>query len=303
MQKYMSKYLFISVLLLGLASCEPQQDGAVDIGLPPSEATFTIEEADAPNTYTLRSTTTAPDIFLYHWDFEHWEPDVDVIKNGQVVEMFYKEKGTYDVTFSVFNHGGKASSTQTIEVPEDAPIDCDSFEELKFITNCEEKVWRLIPEAGALFVGPGDGSGTTWFANTEDDVDIRTCQFDDEWTFAVGGTMEYDTKGDIWGEDYLGFDFECAATADLGSDVAAWGDGTHIFEVIAPSDDAPAQLKVSGLGAFIGLPKVTNGEEVTLPVSETIYDIIGMTNVGGQDILELEVNFGPGVWRFKLASF
>jgi PKD repeat protein len=290
------KYLFISVLLFGLTSCEPQQDGAIDLGLPPTTATFTIEPTGEINTYTLRNTTEGA--FLFQWEFGN-----GTTATGEVVEVFYQNMGDYEVNLTVFNQAGSASGTQTINVAEDAPIDCDALDALKFITNCDSKVWRLIPEAGALFVGPGDGSGTTWFATSEDDVDVRFCQFDDEWTFTVSGEMNYDTKGDIWGEDYLGFDFECAATADLGPAVAAWGDGMHSFVVTEASGVEPAKLQVNGLGAFIGLPKATNGAEVNLPVSSTTYDIIGMTNNGNQDILELEVNFGPGVWRFKIASF
>lgn len=297
MQKYISIYLFISILLLGLTSCDPQQDGAVDIGLPPAEATFTIEETGEFNTYWLRSTT--PEAFLFQWDLGD-----GTIATGETVEVTYPLMGTYDVTLTAFNKGGSANSTQTINVAEDAPVDCDNSPALKFITNCDTKTWRLIPAAGALFVGPGDGTGTTWFATTEDDVTVRDCQFDDEWTFSLSdGTMIYDTKGDIWGEDYLGFDFECAATADLGPAVADWGDGTHNFVVVEADGDTPAQLTVIGSGAFIGLPKVTNGAEVNFPVTSTTYDIIRMENDGTQDIVELEVNFGPGVWRFTIASF
>ncbi|MFT4758742.1 MAG: PKD repeat protein [Paraglaciecola sp.] len=300
MQKYISKYLFISVLLLGFASCDPEQDGAVDIGVPPAEASFTIEETGEINTYLLRSTT--PGAFLFQWDLGN-----GTNATGETLEVKYPLMGTYEVTLTAFNKGGSASSSQNVNVAEDAPVDCDSFDELKFITNCESKVWRLIPEAGALFVGPDDGSGTTWFATSEDDVVERFCQFDDEWTFTVAGSMDYDTKGDIWGEDYLGFNFECAATADLGAAVEAWGDGSHIFVVTAGTDTAPAQLQVIGEGAFIGLPKATNGAEVGFPVNSTTYDIVRMETINGQDILEIEVNVGGdaegGVWRFILASF
>ena len=301
MQNYISKYLFISILLLGFASCDPQQDGAVDIGLPPAEATFSIEETGEFNTYMLISTT--PEAFLFQWDLGN-----GATATGETVEVRYANMGDYEVTLTAFNKGGSATSKQTIQVDEDAPVDCYNFEELKFITNCDTKTWRLIPAAGALFIGPDDGTGTTWFASSEDDVDVRACQFDDEWTFSVDGAMVYDTKGDIWGEDYLGFNFECVATADLGAPVADWGDGTHLFDVTAPTNGEPAKLTVTGSGAFIGLPKVTNGMEVGFPVNQTIYDIIRMETIAGQDIMELEVKFltsdnTPATWKFTIASF
>ena len=47
-----------------------------------------------------------------------------------------------------------------------------------------------------------------------------------------GLQMQYDTKGQVWGEDYMGFNFECVGTDQLVGAVQAWGDGNHTFLVI-----------------------------------------------------------------------
>jgi len=86
----------------------------------------------------------------------------------------------------------------------------------------------------------------------------------------------------------------------LSANLATWADGTHSFEVI---NGTPQRLKVSGNGAFIALRKAANGAEVSTPQSEVTYDIIDMRTENGKDIIELEINYGGGIWRFTLYAF
>ena len=286
-------YFSLLMLMLGLVACEPQQDGAIDLGLPPASASFTITPVSGePNTYTLSNQTEGA--FLFQWNLGNGSD-----ATGETVEVTYQNAGTYDVTLRAFNKAGFAESVQSIVVDEDAPINCESIPELEFLTNCSSKTWTLANEEGALLVGPVDGS-TVWWQSAADENEGRPCAWNDEWTFSSDDlSMVYDTKGDIWGEDYMGFNFECVATSMLGSAVAAWGDGTHSFEVIPGN---PAQLKVVGEGAFLGIPKAANGAEVTLPVNAVTYDIISMVSDGNRDVLTVAVNYSAGIWTFKLES-
>lgn len=284
--------LFGLFFVLALFACEPQQEDDITLPPAPENVTFSIEAGTEPNTYILTNTTT--DVFEYAWDLGN-----GTTATGESVEAFYSLAGTYEVSLTVLGKGGSGSATQTIIVEADAPFMCEGNEVAEFLSNCDQKVWKLNDEAGALFVGPGDGV-TTWFATTEEDIETRFCQFDDTWTFTGDLEMIYETNGDIWGEDYLGFNFECVDESQLGDAVAPWGSGTHTYVI---EGDSPPQLTVSGLGAFIGLPKVANGAEVTTPQTAVTYDVIRMESTPEKDIIELEVNFGPGIWRFTLASF
>ena len=287
----MRKYLHCFIVAAVIFGCQPQEDDKIDIGLPPAQASFTIEALPEPNRYLLRNTTSG--VFEYTWDLGN-----GVKATGESVEAYYPLKGSYTISLTVFARGGFATNQQSLLVPEDAPFDCEQDTLYKFLTDCGSKTWRLKPVEGALWVGPADAS-TTWWALPLAEVSARACAFDDEWIFSKEGQMEYDTKGDIFAEPYLGFNYECIDETALPADKAAWGSGTHSFEVVAGSVE---KLKVIGFGAFLGLPKVANGAEVTSPQQSVTYDIIRRGIVDGKPEMELQVNFGIGIWRFTYVA-
>ena len=88
----------------------------------------------------------------------------------------------------------------------------------------------------------------------------------------------------------------------LTGTLEGWKSGTHGYQVIPANNAHPDQIKVVGTGAFLGLHKVANGAEVSTPQTEITYDILSMTDVAGDRYMEIEVNFGPGLWRFTLYS-
>jgi len=280
--------LFATLLLVG---CEPEFDDSIELPPAPEVASFSIMDGSAPNEYVFTNTTT--DVFQYQWDFGNGQSAV-----GESVEAFYQEAGSYEVTLTVLAAGGSVSSSQTLVVAEDAPFACDGEVLYEFLSNCDSKTWRLTTEDGALWVGPADASAT-WFQTTQADVDQRPCQFNDTWTFTGDQKMIYATEGDIWGEDYMGFNFECVDETLLSTELAPWAAGTHSYSL---TEDVINTLTINGLGAFIGLPKVANGQEVTTPQSSITYDITQMVSGPDGDLLELVVNFGPGIWRFRLVS-
>jgi len=288
------RYVFIAIMMVtGFMACEPDTDDKIALGEAPVNADFTITEDLAnPNTYILENTT--PGAFIYNWDFGNGTK-----KSGAKVSAFYQKKGDYVVILTVANAGGHKKVEKTITVPEDAPINCEDNEVLEFLSDCGQKVWKLNPDAGALWVGPADGS-QTWWQNQVMEIDVRPCAWNDEWTFTDDLKMIYDTKGDLWAEDYMGFPFQCVDENLLADNVKPWASGTHSYTVL--TEGGVNTLSVNGLGAFIGLPKATNGAEVKLPVSSITYTISKMEKRANEDFLEIFVNFGPGIWRFQLVS-
>ena len=284
MKKLVIFLTFFSTLFL---ACDPQQDDKIDIGGPPQNVSFEIEVTAQPNRYTLRNTT--PDVFQYFWDYGNGNT-----ANGAEVEAYYPLKGNYTVTLTVFGAGGSASAEKPLNVPDDAPFDCETDQLAKFLTNCAERTWKLKPVEGCLWVGPVDAS-TTWWAIPQADIDARPCAFNDEWIFTKEGEMIYDAKGDVFAEPYMGFNFECINESQLPPDKAPWGSGTHTFELV---NGNPNKLKVIGLGAYLGIPKAANGAEVTDPQPSVTYDILRWEMVDGKREMELQVNYGGGIWRF-----
>ena len=159
--------------------------------------------------------------------------------------------------------------------------------------------WTLAPIAGALGVGPSAGD-TSWFATGEADVSgARACHFDDVYTFGADGSFKQTLGTETWVEVWQG-----AAAEGCAAPVAPH-DGTmkatySMTEVTADSD---AKLAIYGLGAHLGLAKVVNGAELASPgdaPSSVIYDVATLAADGSS--MTVRVNFGPGVWEFKLAK-
>jgi len=284
--------------LLGLLSCEPAIDDKIDLPAAPTEANFTVIDL-GNNTYQLVNTTDGG--FLFQWDLGD-----GTTATAEEVEVTYPKAGAYIITLTVFNAGGHASGTKSVVVAQDLVIEAEPCEPgtlAEYISNCDTKTWKLNPDEGALLVGRADYS-ETWWQNDLSVVDERFCAWDDTWTFTGDGDMIYDTQGDIWGEDYLGFNFECVPTEDLADNVSAWGNGNHSYI----ADDATQQLQLNGVGAFMGIPKAANGSEVGFPVGSITYDVVGMdTNAEGKDLVTIAVFYTTGdgdaaVWQFTFVE-
>ena len=174
---------------------------------------------------------------------------------------------------------------------------------MEFMSGCTQRTWKLAPIAGSLWVGPVGGA-QTWWAIGASAANDRPCAYNDEWIFKADGSVVYDTKGDIWAETYMGVTADgCHPESVLQGAQTAWGSGTHAFSLIPASATAPDQLKMEGLGAFIGLPKAANGGEVFAPINSITYDILSTNeDANGVRTMEIEVNWGGGLWRFTLQS-
>jgi PKD repeat protein len=259
---------------------------------PITVADYSIEFIDS-NTVKLTSTATE-NPFIYKWDIE----DVGEFE-GKQVEVQVASSGIYNFSHTSVNQGGSDVKTGQFEILKDIDVPCTGA--LQFLTECTSKTWKLAPEEGALWVGPN--LSTTWWSSPSTSPTDRPCLFNDKWIFSEDGTFEYDAQGDIWGESYMGIaPDQCVPESALQSPQSAWTSAVHSFEFIPETVDHPDQIKVNGLGAFIGIPKPTNTGEVSSPVTSITYDIVSTYSQGGSDFMILEVNFGPGIWRYILKS-
>jgi len=150
--------------------------------------------------------------------------------------------------------------------------------------------WRMSPMAGAFGVGPGFGD-TSWYANNTADLAARACYFDDDYVFNANGTF-INVQGDkTWLEAWQGPDGCGAPVAPHnGSNAATW-----VYDGTAKT------LKLTGIGAYIGLPKVYNGGELPtgVPPASITYLVTELT--ASSMTLDIAIN-SPGYWRFKLTK-
>jgi hypothetical protein len=209
--------------------------------------------------------------------------------------------GVYDIKHSVFNQGGHATTDGQVEIFKDADFVCTGLAE--FLTDCTDRTWKLAPQAGSLWVGPPDAS-ITWWAIGPTAATDRPCMYDDTWTFNSDGQVIYNNNGDIWAETYMGVASDgCQPSSVLTGPKAAWDSGTHDFEIIpGGGPNGEDQLKLVGLGAFIGLPKAANTGEVSSPVASITYEVLNMSDDGTKRTMEVQANCTSLLWRFTIVS-
>ncbi|MGA0818779.1 MAG: PKD domain-containing protein [Schleiferiaceae bacterium] len=285
--------LFALALAATAVSCDPYEGTKTELGALPA-ASFTVTMVDS-NTVQLTSTATG-DPFMYRW-----EVSSGALAEGPEATINISRAGTYTVKHFVFNQGGMSVDSAQVVITRDAAPPCTGM--MEFMTGCTERTWKLAPVAGSLWVGPVGGAQTWWAIGASAATD-RPCAYNDEWIFKADGSVVYDTKGDIWAETYMGVSADgCHPESVLQGAQTAWGSGTHAFSLIPASATAPDQLKMEGLGAFIGLPKAANGGEVFAPINSITYDVLSTNeDANGVRTMEIEVNWGGGLWRFTLQS-
>ncbi len=153
-----------------------------------------------------------------------------------------------------------------------------------------EGAWKLKPDAGALAVGPS-ASDLSWFQNTAEDVETRSCLFDDFYVFNEDGTFENILQAETWIEAWQGGADACDAPVAPHD-----GSGAYTWSF----DEEVNKVTIAGEGAYLGLAKVTNDGELADPsqvVSEIKYDI--SFSVDGET-MTAQIDFGGGVWQFVL---
>jgi hypothetical protein len=151
--------------------------------------------------------------------------------------------------------------------------------------------WKLKADAGSLAVGPGQGNGS-WWTNSVADVATRACLFDDSIKFEANGAMTHYMDGSTWLEAWQGSNPEGCGTP------LAPHDGTTNAPYTYSYNNATGELTTIGVGAHIGLAKVTNAGELTSPANApgSITYLITLSN--NNNTMTADINIGPGWWRF-----
>ena len=150
--------------------------------------------------------------------------------------------------------------------------------------------WQVASEPGSLAVGPNQGS-SEWWSIDANGVDERGCYFDDSYVFGNDGSFSNVLGDDTWVESWqAGFD-GCAVPV-------APHDGTN--PATYSYDDSTGTLTVSGLGAYVGLPKAHNGGEDGNPVNNTVTYLVDFID---ENTIFIDIEAGSGVWwRYKLVK-
>ena len=156
-----------------------------------------------------------------------------------------------------------------------------------------EGTWKMAPEAGALMVGPAPNNGD-WWSNSADDVVTRACYFDDEYVFSADGSFQNVLQDTSWIEGWQGGTDACGVTVypHDGSNAA-----TYAY------DTGAGTVTLTGVGAYLGLPKAYNGGELSDPADAPASITYSATLSDNNNTMTLVIECAAGVfWTFKLVA-
>jgi len=270
-------------------------------------------QIDLADFKTVHFTNASQNFSEVAWDFG----DGSAISKEEDPSHTYADVGTYTVKITATSTDGKETDfqTQTVTIT-------DPNAELSKLVGDVSKTWILLREVepGVLLfpleVGPIDYS-TIWWAQgyNNDELALRPCILNDEYVFFRNGDFQYKTNGDYWAEGGV-FDPANACrdsdpanmTGPGGSDLSAFGDGTHKFRLDLTT---PKRLTVIGYGAYIGLPKIATDAEVSVPQDSVTLDIVKLAEGSVADTLILvsEYKWDPAntednaYWKITLVSY
>lgn len=157
-----------------------------------------------------------------------------------------------------------------------------------------EGTWIVAPQAAAIGVGPTQGD-ISWWSNSEDDLTIRACYFDDKYVFETDGTFSNIQDDETWVEEWQGMDPPACATPVAphdGSNAATW-----------EYDEGAGTVTLNGVGAYLGLAKVYNGGELTDPANAPASITYIITEISGDgDTLTIDIEIAGGWWRYIMVK-
>ena len=286
------------VLVAQFTSCK-EDDPAPEV-----IASFTFA-VDASDFMKVQFTNASQQYATLAWEFGDGGTSAEVNPSHTFAAV-----GTYTVKLTATNGVVTDSHSETITIADPNAL-------LTKLVGETTKTWKVLRDVSGgaypLEVGPYDRSTIWWAVGlNNDELALRPCVLDDEWTFGRDGSMVFDAKGNYWAEGSVypdGSNNMCASTADPmvnkdGVDVSAWGNGNHTFELTQTT------LKVNGLGAFLGLAKVGTEYEFKVPQESVTYNLISLYD-GTTDTLVVETNYYfaqgdatyGGYWRFVLVHY
>ncbi|OZV67219.1 PKD domain-containing protein [Winogradskyella aurantia] len=150
--------------------------------------------------------------------------------------------------------------------------------------------WRMSADEG-FFVG--EGSAVYFACNSSDGCSTtRACYFDDLYVFGADGSFINDLGAESWIEGWQGGSEACGTPVPPhdGSNPA-----TYTY------DPENSQVTLNGVGAYIGLPKVINGAEISNPADapQSITYNVTLTDNNNRMVVEIFIN-ATVFWQYVL---
>ena len=282
--------------MIALNSCkkDDDDDNGGSTADPIASFQFVVSQT---NFLEVAFTNYSQNATSYSWDFGDGETSVE--KDPVHV---YAAAGNYTVTLTAKNAANKSANySQSINI-------ADPDDEYKMLTGDVSKTWKLFREGTSMSLGPDASNPAGWWEGLQNDG-ARPCLYTQEFTFFFDGSYEFNDNGLFWGE-YGVFNgqwnyeicFEAIPENMInldGIDISAWLSGTHSFTY----DVTAGKVELSGMGAWIGIPKLTTNGETTVPVDKTEFDLV-ITEQTGYDLMTVTFDYGEGgLWTIVYVHY
>ena len=160
------------------------------------------------------------------------------------------------------------------------------FERLALPPNPLVGSWKLATNGLALGVGPNLSDLSWWNYSVGGG---RPCIDDDLYVFNADGTFQNVLGSDTWVEGWQG-----ASPDGCGSPVAP-----HDGSSQATWSSTDTTVTLNGVGAYLGIPKVTDTGELSTPNDAPSSITYQMSLSNDNNTLEVHVDLGWGVWYYK----
>jgi len=282
-------------VLLGLGitvACSDDDDKAIDNNGGGSSSAitnvdFTLTASDDTRTGTV--TPSSDGGTLYTVDFGDASTEDDNIQTSGPAVSYTYPAANADYVISVT---ASASGAEDVTVTKNHTVTIpDVVEAAPFAGT-----WSVASQAGALGVGPSQGD-LSWWSLDDAGVTARACFLDDTFEFGTDGSFTIGLGSDTWLEGWQGADEGCGAPVFPHDGAATDYTYTH--------DATAGTITVNGIGAYIGLPKVYNGGELTSTseangIESITYNIVEMAD--GRMTLDIQFQADGGFWTYVLTK-
>ncbi len=165
--------------------CAPERDDEFELGPSPLPPSFSVAYVEGDSNRVVISDLSGQS-FQRLWDLPGGTPKVS---NRIVDTILYTKAGTYTITLftSATNGGGSASASKTIDITNDAPLECSP--KLALLTgDCgpDGKCWTFTTAGGAVKVGPGY-EDFSWYTSPVNG--LQETQYDDSFCFTFNDLL------------------------------------------------------------------------------------------------------------------
>ncbi|MFY0592175.1 hypothetical protein [Roseivirga sp.] len=294
---------FLSLaLVVGIAACDNGNADPVIIDGPPVIESLTINTGTTENT-DFSATAVVNDGVTGSTISTLATATWSISSNGTVINSGTESLSGDAATINIAVSGGFAVGIYDIDLVVSDSNGNQSTETASFTVELPlpdfdiSGDWTLEPVAGALKVGPAQGSNA-WWQSGAGDVTGRDCLFDDVYTFTgnATGTFSVDVGDATWIEPWQGMDPE-----GCGAPVAPFVSSTDFTYTYQNN-----QLTLEGVGAAVGLVKAHNGVELGSPAdapAQVTYEIAAQSQEGNVRRMTLQIFAGGETWwEFLLIS-